>query len=81
LRRLRRLWWFKPVLKRAHHPSVCTEISFVIAEIGFVGATDLLARSGVGFSRANRRFPHTSRAFVRTNQLGIERRARGWRLR
>jgi hypothetical protein len=31
-------------------------MAFLLAEIGFVGATDLLAPSRVGFSIADRRF-------------------------
>jgi hypothetical protein len=56
-------------------------MAFLTAEIGFVGATDLLAHARVGFSRADRRFLQTSRALVRANRLCVGNRARGCRLR
>ena len=56
-------------------------MTFLLAEIGFVGAMELLAPSRVGFSGADRRFLQTSRALVRANRLCVGSRARGGRLR
>jgi hypothetical protein len=56
-------------------------MAFLIAEIGFVGATDLVANLRVGFSRADRCFLQTNRAFVRANRLCVGSRAWGCRLR
>jgi len=56
-------------------------MAFLLAKIGFVGATDLFAHLRVGFSRADRRFLQSSRALVRANRLCVGSRRRGWRLR
>jgi hypothetical protein len=46
-------------------------MAFLLAEICFVRATDLVARSHVGFSRADRCFLQTARALVRANPLSV----------
>ena len=81
MRRIRRLRQVEPVLKRTHHAGVCTDMPFLIAELGFIAATDLLAHAHVGFGGANRRFLHTSRALVRANRVCVGSRARDCRLR